>query len=221
VRIEFGLDGPVLTKFRAVLKKDAEGAAAAAFEAVDQTTTRLKERYRAQIGIAFPNSRRLPNVVRSEVYEAKNGRPPDGYVWCKWTNRRDGSDILAAYTQGMTLRPRSGGGYLKHNDHGRALFVPLLDRAHYGIARRLLGELSTNPRLALVKSLGNKLLLIERDRRGSTRKKGGSTGAHDRIVGLLTPQVTVRKRLDAEAVARTAPALLAERLITALAKRGL
>lgn len=221
MRIEFGFDGPVLKQFQAALKTDAEGAAAAAFEAVDETTTRLKERYRAQIRVAFPNSRRLPNVVRSEVYEARNGRPPTGYVWSKWANRRDGSDILAAYTEGMTLRPRSGGGFLKHNDHGLALFVPLLDRAHYGAARRLLSELSTNPRLALVRSLGNRLLLIERDRRGSARTKGGSTGRHDRIVGLFTPQVTVRKRLDAEAVARTAPALLAERLLAGLAKRGL
>ena len=99
--------------------------------------------------------------------------------------------------------------------------MPLLDRAHYGAARRLLGELSTNPRLALVKSLGNKLLLIERDRRGSARNKAGGIGRHDRIVGQFTPQVTVRKRLDAEAVARTAPALLTERLIAALARKGL
>jgi len=185
------------------LDRDATGVGAAVSLAIDDATTRIKERARALVRVGFPGSRKLPTVVRSRTFDAKPGKPPAGYVWSKWSSKKGDRDILLAFATGATIRARDG----------KFLFVPL-DPAPgaKAKARAALEAIGSNPKLALIKTLGGKLALVEKPLGNRGRAK---------LLGLLVPSVRIPKRLNFEGLEAQADRVLAERLLARLQEKGL
>ena len=185
------------------LHRDATGVAAAVRLAIDDATTRIKERGRALVRVGFPGSRKLPTVIRSRTFDAKPGKPPAGYVWSNWSSKKGDHDILLAFATGATIRGRGG----------KLLFVPL-DPAPgaKAKARAALQAIGSNPKLALIKTLGGKLALVE----NPLGKRGRA-----KLLGLLVPSVKIPKRLNFAGLEGQADTMLRERLLARLQEKGL
>lgn len=170
---------------------------AAAGVAVEETTTRVKERGRALLRLGFPNSRRVPTILRGDFFPRKAEKPPTGYVYSAWFKR--GRDILFGFATG---RPITAPG-------GKRMLVPA-DNSPGGkaMARAALEALGRGPRIGLVKTKAGKLLLVER------------RATETRILGFLVRTVRPPKRFDASGLEPYGDRVLAERLAVALRAKG-
>lgn len=201
--MQFAFATDLRAKLTPALAADAAAIARVGGNTVEEATNRLKEKGRAQIRVAFPSSRRLPNQLRGDYFAAKAGKPPTGYVYTKWMKR--GRDVFDVFVGGLTVRSRAG----------KFMLVPL-DRARAKEARRALKEFKAggNTRYALIKTLGGKLLLVERALAGTRQKRS-------KLIGVLTRQVKEPKRLDFRPLREAAPKVLDERLDANLKSAGL
>lgn len=194
--MQVGIESDIRTGLAPALLRDSVSFLNALARSVEEATTRIKERARAQIRAAFPRSRRIATTLRGQFYPEKPGKPPQGRIFSAWFNKR-GQDVLYAFAAGLTIRAAAG----------KLLLVPA-DSAPGGkaMARAALEALGQAPRIALIRTRAGKLLLVERGDRIT------------KILATLTPAVKVPKKLDFRSLEAEARRVLAERLIDNLAK---
>lgn len=179
------------------INRQALDFAEASADAVEEATTRTKERGRAQLRVGFPRSRRVATILRGDFFPARGDKPPAGYVYSAWFKR--GHDILAAFATGGTIAAPDGG----------RLLVPADDSpGGKAMARAGLEALGTGPRIGIVRTKAGKLLLVER------------LDKLTRILGFLVKSVRMPKRFDAAGLAPFGEALLARRMLENLQAKG-
>lgn len=200
MQVKFEVNGE---EFKLRLDRDGAAFVEANDLAVGDATTRIKERARARIRVAFPTSRKLPTVVRGESYPTKSGKAAAGYVWSLWASKRGGGDILLAFVRGSTIRPKQG----------RLLVVPLLERHRRSEVFNKLADLGRDPRVALIKSLGGRMILVERAIAGTRQRRS-------RLLAVLVPSVKMPKRLSVDDLEHAAADALEQRAEARLQEKG-
>lgn len=184
------------------LNADWRAIGNASAKAVEETTTRIKERVRARVRMAFPSSSRLPTVIRGDFFRATGAKPATGYVYSAWFKR--GFDILQGFAKGLTIRPREG----------NLLLVPFSGPGAVTQARYALFGLGQDPRFKIIRTLGGKLFLAEVGLPGTNQKRS-------KLVARLVPQIRLPKRIDVEDIPAATEDLLRARLIENLKQAGI
>jgi hypothetical protein len=196
MRVSVAVDGKA---FKAVLERDAAAMAEASERAIEETTTRIKERGRVQLRLAFPSSRRVPNTLRGEFYPARGGKPAAGYVYSAWFKR--GHDLLFAFATGATIRAPDG----------KLMLVPF-DRETGGPirARAALDALRQGaPRIAIVRTRSGRFLLVERRNKRTD------------LLGTFARSVKMPRKGRLDELPAAAERLLGERMLAQLEQKGL